>query len=169
MAAGTGVQVSMVLFFWRKKPSTPVQTITFMDYYRKKNVCKGVLCSRLLFLHTHIYYMLATVEVRAFHGIPCNFWFKPYIVLWYVGSRNLYTSKRGPSSATASRHVARNSRPSDRPGGRPRSCVSRSFCKKVLKLRSFCKKKLDILQKKVLELRIFCKKVLGHFVKSPRT
>jgi len=99
----------------------------------------------------------------------------------------LYTSKLGPSSGQGSRHVACNSRPSDRPGERPRSCVSRSFCKKILELRSFCKKKpryfakkslnlghvakkssnflgiLDLafpshFEKKVLELRTFCQK-----------
>jgi len=48
---------------------------------------------------------------------------------------NLYLRILANSKAREAGHVAGHSRPSDRPDGRPWSCFSLSFCKKILELK----------------------------------
>ena len=51
------------------------------------------------------------------------------------GIANLFLTILGQFPGQGACHVAGKSRPSDRPGGRPRSCFPRPFCKKALELK----------------------------------
>ena len=59
-----------------------------------------------------------------------------FIFIWLeIRCTNLSLPILANSEAREAGHVAGRSRPSDRPGGRPKSCFSRSFCKKTLELK----------------------------------
>ena len=66
---------------------------------------------------------------------------------------NLFLAIPGQFPGQGACHVAGKSRPSDRPGGRPRSCFPRPFCKKTLEL----KRNQPVVQVPLLE----------NFVKKP--